>query len=83
MCLVLFKAKLFMLLWLIAQCSVIKERINEINPLSISGHTMQLARLLQKADPFAHGSANQYKVAFPLLLFLQGLSNCFSGKQQQ
>ena len=48
------------------------ERIKQINPLLISGHTMQLATLLQKAISFAHGSANQYKVAFPRLVILQG-----------
>ena len=53
-------------------CSVINERIKGFNPLLISGHTMQLAMLLQKADPFAQGSANQFKVAFPMLLILQG-----------
>ena len=52
-------------------CSVINEGIKVFNPLLISGHTMQLAMLLQKADPFAHGSANQYKVVFLMLLILQ------------
>lgn len=65
-------------------CSVINERIKVFNPLLISGHLMQLAMLLRKADPVAHGSANQYKVAFPMLLILQGWSFCFSaGSKQQ
>ena len=56
----------------VVDCSVINESIREINPLLISGHTMQLAILLQKADPFAHRLANQFKVASPMLLILQG-----------
>ena len=52
--------------------SGINESIKEINPSLISGHTMQLAMLLQKADPLAHGLASQFKVALPMLLILQG-----------
>ena len=66
-----FNAKLFACMP-VDGCSVIYERIKVFNPLLISAHTMQLAMLSQKADPFAHGSANLHKVAFLMLLILQG-----------